>query len=79
MSFYLQDFFGILEAAVMKHLKFTYWQDGQDFIEFLNDFPDYLTQGSTLDELIENLKALFKDLETDEIPYIRHVSELIIA
>lgn len=63
----------------MKHLQFTYWKDGEYFIGFLNDFHDYLTQGSTLDELIENLKALFKDLETDEIPYIRHVSELIIA
>jgi hypothetical protein len=54
----------------MKRLKFTYWQDGEFFIGFLNDYPDYQTQGLTKEELVANLKDLLKDLESGEIPYI---------
>ena len=54
----------------MKRLKITYWQDGEFFIGFLNDYPDYQTQGLTKEELVANLKDLLKDLESGEIPYI---------
>lgn len=63
----------------MKHVSFTYWVDGDYYIGYLNDFPDYWTQGISLEELTNNLKALFEDVETEGIPYIRHVSELVIA
>ena len=29
----------------MKTVKFTSWQDGDFFIGFLNEYPDYQTQG----------------------------------
>jgi predicted RNase H-like HicB family nuclease len=63
----------------MKHISFTYWVDGDYFLGYLNDFPDYQTQGISLDDLTENLKSLFEDIETAGIPYIRHISELVIA
>ena len=63
----------------MKRLKFTYWQDGEFYIGFLNDYPDYSTQGMTKEELIDNLKDLLKDIESGEIPYIRKVEELVVA
>ena len=63
----------------MKRLKFTYWQDGEFFIGFLNDYPDYQTQGLTKEELVANLKDLLKDFESGEIPYIRKVEELVVA
>jgi predicted RNase H-like HicB family nuclease len=63
----------------MKRLKFTYWQDGEFFIGFLNDYPDYQTQGLTKEELIANLKDLLKDIESGEIPFIRKVEELVVA
>lgn len=63
----------------MKRLKFTYWQDGEFYIGFLNDYPDYATQGTTKEELIENLKDLLKDIESGEIPYIRKVEELVVS
>ena len=62
----------------MKRLKFTYWQDGEFYIGFLNDYPDYATQGMTKEELINNLKDLLKDIESGEIPYIRKVEELVV-
>jgi len=63
----------------VKRLKFTYWQDGEFYIGFLNDYPDYSTQGMTKEELIDNLKDLLKDIESSEIPYIRDVEELVVA
>jgi predicted RNase H-like HicB family nuclease len=47
----------------MKKVKFTFWQDGEFFIGYLNEYPDYETQGYSKEELIENLKDLLKDLE----------------
>ncbi len=63
----------------MKTVKYTYWQDGEFFIGFLNDFPDYETQGFSKEELLENLKSLLEDIEAKGIPFIRKVEELAIA
>ena len=40
----------------MRTVKFTSWQDGEFFIGFLNEYPDYQTQGMHKEELAENLK-----------------------
>jgi len=63
----------------MKTVKFTYWQDGDYFLGFLNVYPDYHTQGMSKEELVENLKSLLVDLESGEIPYIRKVEDLVVA
>lgn len=63
----------------MRALKYTYWQDGVFLVGFLNDYPDYATQGTTKEELVENLKDLLIDLESGEVPYIRRVDELLVA
>ncbi len=63
----------------MKTVQFTSWQDGDFFIGFLNEYPDYQTQGLNKEELIENLKDLLIDLESDQVPYIRKVEELLVA
>jgi hypothetical protein len=63
----------------MKKLTFTYWRDGKFYIGFLNQYPDYQTQGRTKVELTENLKDLLKDIESREVPYIRKVEVLLVA
>ena len=63
----------------MKTIKYTFWQDGEFFIGFLNDYPDYETQGFSKEELLQNLKSLLEDIETEEIPFLRKVEELLIA
>lgn len=63
----------------MRTIKYTIWQDGEFFLGFLNDYPDYQTQGYSKDELIENLKSLLEDLEFGEVPYVRKVEEIILA
>jgi predicted RNase H-like HicB family nuclease len=63
----------------MKTAKFTFWQDGDYYLGFLNDYPDYQTQGKSKDELVTNLKELLVDIESGEIPYIRKVEDLVVA
>jgi predicted RNase H-like HicB family nuclease len=63
----------------MRALKYTFWNEGDFLIGFLNDYPDYATQGMTREELVENLKDLLIDLESGEVPYIRQVDELLVA
>ena len=63
----------------MATVKFVYWQDKDFWIGHLQDYPDYLTQGETLEELKESLRDLFEDLTSGEIPGIRRVDELVVA
>jgi hypothetical protein len=63
----------------MNSTQFTFWKDEAFFIGFLNNYPDYKTQAFSKQELVENLKDLLIDLESDDVPYIRHVEELELA
>ena len=63
----------------MKTVKFTYWQDGDYYLGFLNDYPEYQTQGMSKEELVTNLRDLLADLESGEVPYIRKVEELVLT
>jgi predicted RNase H-like HicB family nuclease len=63
----------------MRTVKYTCWQDGDFYLGYLNDYPDYQTQGYSKEELIANLKDLLNDIESDEVPYLRKVEELVLA
>ena len=65
--------------TAMKTIKYTFWQDGEFFIGFLNDYPDYESQAYSKEELLENLKSLLEDIKSEEIPYIRKVEEFAVA
>jgi hypothetical protein len=34
----------------------VYWQDDAMWLGYLEEYPDYMTQGKSLEELMENLK-----------------------
>ena len=63
----------------MKTVEYTFWKDGEFFLGYLNQYPEYQTQGYSKEELQENLKDLLRDIESKEIPYIRKVEEMAIA
>ncbi len=63
----------------MRTTQITYWKDGEFFIGYLNDYPDYRTQGFSKEELVANLRELLQDIETGQIPYIRKVEEMVVA
>lgn len=63
----------------MKKTKFIYWQDNNMWLGYLEEYPDYWTQGETLEELKENLLDIYKELTSGKIPAVRKVSELQVS
>ena len=59
--------------------KFVYWKDGNFWLGYLEEYPDYMTQGETLEELKINLVDIFKEISGGEIPNVRKVAELEIS
>jgi hypothetical protein len=41
-------------------LDYTWWQDGEFFVGFLNDYPDDSSQGMSLSELEEALIEIYE-------------------
>lgn len=63
----------------MRTVQYTFWQDGEFFIGYLNQYPDYRTQAYSKVELLNNLKELLIDIDSGEILFIRKVEEMMIA
>ena len=49
---------------------FVYYQENDLWVGWLDEYPDYRTQGTTLDELKENLKDIYEDINTGKIPQL---------
>ncbi len=59
----------------METIKFVYYQEDDMWVGWLEDYPDYRTQGKTIDGLKENLKDIHKDISSGEIPHVRRRGE----
>ena len=61
-------------------LQYTYWNDGQFFVGFLNDFPEDSTQGVSLAELEEALIEIYeiKQEEKKHLDAIRKTGRIKI-
>jgi hypothetical protein len=59
-------------------IKIVHWQDGDAVLGYLLDYPDYWTQGESLDDLTDHLIDLNGDLTSGELPGIRKVDELVL-
>lgn len=58
--------------------KYIYWQDQGLWLGYLQDYPDYWTQGQSLEELEEHLRELHCDLTSGEIPGVRKLADLTL-
>ena len=63
----------------MKALRYVYWQDGVVWLGYLEEFPDYVTQGESLGDLQEHLRDLHADLSGGLIPGARRLAEMEVA
>ena len=63
----------------MTKARYVYWQGEDHWVGYLVEFPDYLTQGDSLEDLSEHLKDLYTDLTGGEIPGIRRIGELSVS
>jgi len=48
----------------METIKFVYYQEDDMLVGWLEEYPDYRTQGMTIEELKENLRDIYTDLST---------------
>jgi hypothetical protein len=63
----------------MQTVKFVSWEEDGAWIGYLQDYPDYWTQGETLDDLKDHLRDLYHDLIGGDLPGIRKVDELVVS
>ena len=59
--------------------RIVYWQEDDSWLGYFETYPDYWTQGDTLEELREMLRSLYTDLTSGEIPGIRKVENLAVT
>jgi predicted RNase H-like HicB family nuclease len=63
----------------MNRVRYVYWQDEQFWLGYLEEYPDYVTQGESFEDLQEHLRDLYADLAGGLIPGVRRVAELELA
>lgn len=63
----------------MHSVKIVVWQDGDQWLGYLQEYPDYWTQGDDPADLREHLRDLYEDLSSGAIPGARRVEDLILS
>ena len=63
----------------MDKIRYVYWQDEDEWLGYLEEFLDYMTQGETFDDLKKHLLDLYADLISGEVPCVRRVAELELS
>ncbi len=63
----------------MQAVKIIVWEEDGAWLGYLQDYPDYWTQGETLDDLKTHLNDLYQDVAGGAIPGIRRVEEMVIS
>jgi len=59
--------------------KYVYWQDEDAWLGYLEEFPDYPTQGETLADLEDHLRDLYADLTGGKVRGVRRVAQLQVS
>jgi predicted RNase H-like HicB family nuclease len=60
-------------------VRYVYWQEKDYWLGYLEQYPDYWTQGKSLEDLKDHLKDLYEDLSNERIPEARRVAELEVS
>jgi hypothetical protein len=63
----------------MERKKYIFWQDDEMWLGYLEEYPDYWTQGETQEELKENLVHIYRHVASGTLPNVRRVAELEVA
>ncbi len=62
----------------MRSVKIVVWEEDGGWLGYLQDYPDYWTQGDSLEDLKDHLRDLFEDITSGTIPGIRKVEDLVL-
>jgi len=68
------------ERIVQKTIvRYVHRQEKDYWLGYLEQYPDYWTQGESLEDLKQHLKDLYEDLSNERIPEARRVAELEVS
>lgn len=59
--------------------KIVRWEEDGAWVGYFQEYPDYWTQGETLEDLKAHLQDLYRDLTSGELPGIRRVDEVVVS
>ena len=59
-------------------VNFLFWPEDDAWLGYLQDWPDYWTQGESYDDLIEHLQDLYRDITGGKVPGARKLGTLVI-
>lgn len=62
----------------MHVIKIVVWEEDGTWLGYLQEYPDYWTQGESLQDLKEHLQDLYLDVTSGAIPGIRKVEDLVM-
>lgn len=63
----------------MQTVKILCWEEDGVWLGYLQDYPDYWSQGESLEDLRAHLSDLYADLTSGAIPAVRRLEELNVA
>ena len=63
----------------MEKMRYVYYKEDDMWVGYLEQYPDYMTQGETIEELKENLVDIYKEVNSNTISFVRRIAELKVA
>ena len=65
-------------AIVQRNLTLIYWKGKKYWLGKLLENPEIMTQGKTVQELVENIKDAYYQMTLDEIPANFRIKEITV-
>jgi len=59
--------------------RYIYWKEEAAWLGYLDEYPDYWTQGKSLGELKANLADIYRELRSGRIPHVRKAANLAMS
>ena len=63
----------------MEKRRYIYWQDNNRWLGYLEEYPDYWTQGETQESLEKSLIDIYRGLTSGTVPNVRKIAELEVS
>ncbi len=63
----------------MEKLGFIYYKDDDMLVGYLEEYPDYMSQGVDLEELKKNLKDIYEDIVGGKVENVKRRGELVVG
>jgi predicted RNase H-like HicB family nuclease len=66
------------KKKVQRNLTLIYWKGEKYWLGKLLEIPEIMSQGRTLQELVENIKDAYYQMTLDEVPADYEVKEITV-